>query len=230
MLERSRRWLPVLLPLLFSVVAGSTVLAGDQSPVFLAGPDPMSGTGSLLTSAGLLGPAARDCDCRLASFAAGLLAPPHETPSSYVQHLPAAPRPALMVLVGFLCISLVRDRKTWFAVATFLLSFGHYWLTAVPQSIACHRNRKHLERRSPRYETVLPLRFAPLCLLRHHVSCFPALSAHDKKDSDDSSAIVSRYGALGRLLPSLVLHADQFPSLSSQLGLAQMARGPPSDC
>jgi len=229
-LERSRRWPSVLLPLLFSAVAGSTVLAGDQSLEFLAGRDPMSGAGSLFTSAGLLGPAARDCDCRLASFAADLLAPPHETPSSYAQHLPAVPKPALMVLVGFFCVSLVRDRKTWFAVATFLLSFGHYWLTAVPQCIACHCHRKHLERRSPRNEVVLPLRLVPLCLLSPHVSCFPALSGHDEKDSDGSSAIVSRYGASGRLLPGSRLHIDQMTSLGSQLLLPQMPRGPPSAC
>lgn len=230
MLERSGRWLAVLLPLLFSAVAGNTVLAADRNPELLTGHDPTSRTGSFFTSAVLLSPSARGYDCRLASLATDFLAPPQETPSSHIRHLPGVPKPVLMVLVGFLCISLVHDRKTWVAVATFLLSFGHYWLTVVPQSIACHRHRRHLERLSPREEAALLLKPAPLCLLSHHASCLPAFGADNKKYSNGSSAIVSRHHAVGRLLPSLPLHADQLTSLSWQLTLAQMARAPPSGC
>ena len=227
MLERSGRCLPVLLPLLFSAVAGSSVRAGGLCPEFLAGRDPVSGAGSLLTSSRLLDAAARDGGCPLASFAGSLLAPSHETSSSYIEHLPAAPKFALMVLAGSLCIFLVRHRGTWFAVATSLLSCGHHWLMLVPQSFRYHRTRKHPERGSPRHEAVPPLRSEPACSLGRRVSCLLALSAHDKKSSDDSSAIASRCSALGRLLPGLPLHADPFTPLGSQLVFAQMARGPP---
>ena len=47
--------------------------------------------------------------------------------------LPAVPAAISMTLCGFLCVSFVRDRRAWFAVACGLLWLGQAGIQAVPQ-------------------------------------------------------------------------------------------------
>lgn len=49
------------------------------------------------------------------------------------QYLPAVPPALFMVLTGFLCVSLVRDRKTWIAVLAGLLWLGQAGFNALPE-------------------------------------------------------------------------------------------------
>ena len=58
-----------------------------------------------------------------------------------IKALPAVPATCFMVLTGFLCISLVRDRRVWLAALTALLWAGNVGIHAVPQlaKYACRR-------------------------------------------------------------------------------------------
>jgi len=58
-----------------------------------------------------------------------------------VKPLPAVPTAMLMVLMGFICVSLVRDRRIYLAALAALLCAGHAGLRAVPQLglHLCHR-------------------------------------------------------------------------------------------
>lgn len=62
-------------------------------------------------------------------------------PPDYAKALPAVPATCFMVLTGFLCISLVRDRRVWLAALTALLWAGNVGIHAVPQlaRYACRR-------------------------------------------------------------------------------------------
>ncbi len=62
-------------------------------------------------------------------------------PPDYAKALPAVPATCFMVLTGFLCISLVRDRRVWLAAVTALLWAGNVGIQAVPQlaRYACRR-------------------------------------------------------------------------------------------
>ena len=58
-----------------------------------------------------------------------------------VKPLPAVPTAMLMVLMGFICVSLVRDRRIYLAALAALLCAGHAGFRAVPQLglHLCHR-------------------------------------------------------------------------------------------
>jgi len=49
------------------------------------------------------------------------------------QYLPAVPPALLMVLTGFFCVSLIRDRRTWVAVLAGLLWVGQTGINALPE-------------------------------------------------------------------------------------------------
>ena len=53
--------------------------------------------------------------------------------SSGHKAMPAVPAAFLLVLTGFLCISLVRDRKTWLAACVGLVCLGQLGLSALPK-------------------------------------------------------------------------------------------------
>ena len=78
-------------------------------------------------------------DCPLAASAADFLNPPTDFASpagplsANAKTLPAVPGAILMVLAGFLCISVVRDRRVWMAAAAGLLWAGQVSLRAIPQ-------------------------------------------------------------------------------------------------
>ena len=132
-----------------------------------------------------------------------------------------------MALVGFLCISLVRDRKAWIATAAFLLSLGHYWPGAV-QSAGCYQGyRRGPERRSLWDAVVLPLRTTPCCILRRHERHFPTFSFDKQNDVESSIPAGTSPGAPARLLPSVTAHVNQHAFRATRLLLAQLARGPP---
>ena len=50
-----------------------------------------------------------------------------------IKALPPVPGPSLMVLAGFLCVSLVRDRRVWLAALSGLLWAGQAGISLLPQ-------------------------------------------------------------------------------------------------
>jgi hypothetical protein len=69
------------------------------------------------------------------------------SPYSHSKNLPAVPGTILMVLSGFLCISLVKDRKVWLAALAGLLWAGQTGIQLVPQLALCFRYSNNSEQR-----------------------------------------------------------------------------------
>lgn len=70
------------------------------------------------------------CNSHLANIGAELLKPPGDSidspvPAVAATSLPAVPGALFMGLTGFLCVSLVKDRKLWMAALASLLWAGH---------------------------------------------------------------------------------------------------------
>jgi len=78
-------------------------------------------------------------NAKLANLSREFLEPPTGTAgltnptANRTKPLPAAPAAILMVLIGFLCVSLVRDRRVWLAVLAALIWAGHAGIQAVPE-------------------------------------------------------------------------------------------------
>ena len=57
-------------------------------------------------------------------------------------NLPAVPRAILMGIIGFLCVSLVRDRKVWVAALVLIFVLGQVGVQALPRLTARLTNGK----------------------------------------------------------------------------------------
>lgn len=90
-------------------------------------------------------------DSKLANLGRKLLAPPASSavlgnaPGNHVKALPAVPAAFFMALIGFLCVSLVKDRRVWLTALAGLLWASQAGIQALPQLALrlCHRN--HIE-------------------------------------------------------------------------------------
>jgi hypothetical protein len=89
-------------------------------------------------------------NAHLANIGVELLKPPADfTDSAPVgaKILPPIPAALFMVLTGFLCVSLVKDRKVWLAVLVGLLWAGQAGFHVIPQ-LAAHISKKNIQRKS----------------------------------------------------------------------------------
>ncbi len=87
----------------------------------------------------------------LAAIGVELLRPPADfTNTSPVgaQSLPPVPAALFMVLTGFLCVSLVKDRKLWLVALAGLLWAGQTGIQAIPKLTAYISPKKHIQRKS----------------------------------------------------------------------------------
>jgi len=90
-------------------------------------------------------------NAHLANIGVELLRPPADfTNTSPVgaQSLPPAPAALFMVLAGFLCVSLVKDRRVWLGALAGLLWAGHTGIQALPKLAAHISSKKHIQRKS----------------------------------------------------------------------------------
>ena len=86
----------------------------------------------------------------LAAIGKEILKPPADftdSPPLGAKSLPPVPAALFMVLTGFLCVSLVKDRKVWLAVLVGLLWAGQAGFHAIPQ-LAAHISKKNIQRKS----------------------------------------------------------------------------------
>ncbi len=146
--------------------------------------------------------------------------------------LPPVPDTLFMVLTGFLCISLVRDRKAWLTGLAAALWLGQVAVYSVPRLAYCIIRDSRI--RKPILVTPLPARPQThlhstestryVGLLRHLVgipdslrrspvmpSSVAALPAEDVCDSAPCTAIIT----------------DQFSSFAPVFIFGNLARGPP---
>jgi len=94
------------------------------------------------------------CNSHLAAIAAEFLQPPNsftDLPSAPVgaKSLPPVPGALLMVLTGFLYVSLVKDYRVWLAALAGLLWAGQTGIAALPQLATHLSSKKHIQRKSP---------------------------------------------------------------------------------
>jgi hypothetical protein len=88
----------------------------------------------------------------LANIGVELLKPPADLRSSApvgAKILPPIPAALFMVLTGFLCVSLVNDRRFWLAALAGLLWAGQAGFHAIPQLAAYMSSQKNIQQKTP---------------------------------------------------------------------------------
>ncbi|MBN1788220.1 MAG: hypothetical protein JW806_07475 [Sedimentisphaerales bacterium] len=70
------------------------------------------------------------------------------TSQTSTRSLPAIPATFFMVLTGFFCVSLVKDRKAWVTALTGVLYFGLAGINAIPQLLPHHNIREEIKHSS----------------------------------------------------------------------------------
>ncbi len=91
-------------------------------------------------------------NAHLANIGVELLKPSVDLRSSApvgAKILPPIPAALFMVLTGFLCVSLVKDRRLWLAALVGLLWAGQAGFHAIPQLAALMSSKKYIQRKTP---------------------------------------------------------------------------------
>lgn len=222
MLNRSRIRLLVLLSTVLVTVTNASPTANDsdeRSAVCGVSLAPDVCDRAFFCSTGEI---AEATSLNFGHLADGLLAPPAVyaagSPSFGVKSLPAVPKTLLMVVTGFLCVSLVKDRRVWLSVVAALLWLGQAGLTTLPQ-LAWHLlGKKHVPRHA--YQNIYSGRGLDVGS-RLHVS-----SARTDKSLSEAAIISAEY-LLDPHLKSLVLKTRQPICFSPAQIFDTRPRGPP---
>lgn len=227
MLESSGRTLLVLLSLLAGTWS-SSVSAANQIAACSTGFPSTFEAGPLQCS--VQGPDAvtHPCDCGFAA-AAGLLKPPAASigtsSSSYLQSLPVEPKSMLMALVGFLCVSLVHDRKLWLTAVASIVSFSHDRPPTASSISPDQRDKRRLHGLVSCDASLYGARQVPPCLWRRYM---PLTHADGWKNPGVPSGVLNPQSFnRSDFLPTVALVMDGSGCPSSQVAFAQLARGPP---
>lgn len=179
-------------------------------------------------------------DCHLAAIAAEFLKPPAYLTDSpltspvYAKPLPAVPAASFMALIGFICVSLVKDRRVWLAALTGLLWVGQTGIYALPQLVlrlghANHSGKQfsaevaysnYLLSSNRRRSDIEGTRYIGLL---HHLAGIP-----DNTNSFQSRSafLLERY-SLNSLLACLTPKVEQHICFSPAFIFKNLARGPP---
>jgi hypothetical protein len=160
------------------------------------------------------------------------------------KHLPPVPAALFMGLTGFICVTLVRDRKVWLTVVATLLWIGQIGITALPKAAVHLVSRKH-QYLQQQYSSALQKRFSGLRInlvdreyagLLHHLEGIPAKIRSTKYDIRytilfpsiiDGYAINTVSPCLIRALNCLSFEVRQFFCFSPAFIFESMPRGPP---
>lgn len=117
-------------------LANASLTVTPQDAILTASLSPANTAGAI---SHIVGNVAGPINTELANLSRELLKPPTDTAgltnpmANRIKPLPAAPAAILMVLIGFLCVSLVRDRRVWLTGLAGLLWIGSAGVHAVPQ-------------------------------------------------------------------------------------------------
>ena len=169
-------------------------------------------------------------------------------PSNAVKPLPAVPAAMLMFLIGFLCVSLVRDRKIWLTALAGLFWAGQAGIQALPQLALRLGHANHSEQR-PCTELTHPYCIENSLRLRsdiedtryigllHYLAGIPGadtactnnklLGCCYKHTHTFQTVILSEKFSLNWSLKCLVSETRQLICFSPAFIFAQLARGPP---
>jgi len=150
------------------------------------------------------------------------------SPAIVTKSLPAVPGALLMVVVGFVCVSVVRDCRAWLAVATCLLWAGQSGFSLLPRVALCVAGDRQ---RAARFTgRSLALRW------RRYLSCEKLdvsddavpLAQVEQKFGPVQSADVRRVSFETSAASSLAPVAGPAACLASVLVRTNLARGPPA--
>ena len=185
-------------------------------------------------------------DTKLANLGREFLQPPtsfaglSNAQGNYVKPLPPVPAAIVMVLSGFLCVSLVRDRRVWLTALVGLLWAGQTGIQALPQ-LALRLSHGNHRNQQPRAQLAYPHylenshRFRSdiddtqyIGLLRHLAGIPDNLHkpTHSYTSTSQPAIIIAQTG-LNPLLVCLAPRTEQLISFSPAFIFANLARGPP---
>ncbi len=194
----------------------------------------------------------------LAHIAAEILKPPADFMNNSAlppgtKPLPPVPAALFMGLTGFICVTLVRDRKVWLAVLTGLLWAGQAGFTALPQAASYLVGRKHLSQHSQQQNYCVTLQEQARLRsdfvgteytgLLHHLEGIPTKIRNTKYETRNTKheirhtilvpSVVEGY-ALNTLFPYLIralnrlaFEVRQFFCFSPAFIFETIPRGPP---
>jgi hypothetical protein len=252
---KKKKWLAVLLPLLVvTAVSAAPTVNNRNSNLVVSTVSPTSNVHifSLPEVIQIVEPS----DSHLAQAATEFLKPPPAFTGSSVtpigaKTLPAVPGALLMGLTGFLCVSLVKDRRFWLAALTALLWVGQTGIQAVPQLAVRISHKNHTQQQFDS-ELTYPYHLENSRLrsdvdgtqyigLLHHLAGIPQaalsfvhrISVRDKLQQERNTneaprfAIAQHVHCLISTFTCLAFEAEQFICFSPAFVFDNLARGPP---
>jgi hypothetical protein len=185
---------------------------------------------------------------QLASVAAELFKPPVATDlqaqSISAKSLPPVPSALFMALSGFLCVSLVKDRRVWLAALAGLLWLGQTGFAALPQLASHLCSKKQIQQQSPTSLTYVSqlegsFRLRSNFVIRnslfdiHYSACCisspsdrSTFSQREDRFRLPQSAILPQFSLIQTNFCSAV-RTEQIVSFSPAFIFARLARGPP---
>ena len=148
-LQRNKSFWVVILLLAVASASGSPTVRTENfiTPAVHTMPDTTDTTSCIINK-----PFSKR-NAELANLGAEFLQPPagsvalSDVHLNYVKPLPAVPTAILMVMFGFLCVSLVRDRRLWLVALTGILSVGHTGIQTLPQWFLRLTYRNHIHQK-----------------------------------------------------------------------------------
>jgi hypothetical protein len=147
-MHKASKWLTVLLSISMATAAYAAPTAIAERPAAAVCTLRPSDYADTPAAAANVTEVAEASNCHLANIAHELLKPPGDSidspvPAVAATSLPAVPGALFMGLTGFLCVSLVRDRKLWIAALAGLLWAGQAGVTVLPQVAHHLAGRRH---------------------------------------------------------------------------------------
>ena len=171
----------------------------------------------------------------LASVAAEFLKPPAATDlqalSISAKSLPAVPGALFLGLTGFLCVSLVKDRRVWLAALAGLLWLGQTGFAALPQLASHLCSKKQIQQQSPAsltYVSELEGSFRLRSDLKgtQYIGVLRHLAGIPNPGKILAAIIFESYN-FNLLLKCSAVRTEQIVSFSPAFIFARLARGPP---
>jgi len=166
---KNSKLLIILLPLVVTTAISAAPTMSDCNKNFVA-TDVLPASGTHITDIPETSQITESSNSCLAAIGAEILKPPPDfTDFSPVgaKTLPPVPAALFMVLTGFLCVSLVKNRRVWLAALAGLLWASQAGFQAIPQ-LASNISKKHIQRKSP-VNTSCLYRVEDCCRLRSDI-------------------------------------------------------------
>lgn len=233
------KWLILLLPLIVITAADGAPTISDCNSNVVNCSQSIS-AGAHLPLVPEISQITIPCDYQLAGIAEEFLEQPTGFADSpltspiHAKPLPAVPAASFMALIGFICVSLVKDRRVWLAALTGLLWVGQTGIQTIPQLVLrlSHANlsnkqssaeidySNYLLNSNRRRSDIEGTRYIGLL---HRLAGIP--------DSTNllqpQSAFLSEQYSSNMLLTCLAPKAEQLICFSPAFIFCQLPRGPP---